>query len=134
MYIQNLVTVMKRILSSQFIYFEFGWNFKSFFPIMMKIVGTLGPKSWFVDVISGCLRAGMSGMRLFLDLFIFKFFEKHVVRFSDGFELCICVCVLAMARFDFLFGYPDYHQEALQKKLFFTSSLFHQLKSWRGKL
>ncbi|KAI7752223.1 hypothetical protein M8C21_023144, partial [Ambrosia artemisiifolia] len=34
----------------------------SFFPAMTKIVGTLGPRSRSVEVISGCLTAGMSGM------------------------------------------------------------------------
>jgi hypothetical protein len=28
--------------------------------------------------------------------------------------MCICVCVLAVARFDFLLGDPDYHQEVLE--------------------
>lgn len=31
---------------------------------MTKIVGTLGPKSRSVEVISGCLKAGMSGNNL----------------------------------------------------------------------
>lgn len=35
----------------------------SFFPAMSKIVGTLGQKSRSVDVISGCLKAGMSVAR-----------------------------------------------------------------------
>nr|AQP26310.1 pyruvate kinase [Diospyros kaki] len=35
----------------------------SFFPAMTKIVGTLGPRSRSVEVISGCLRAGMSVAR-----------------------------------------------------------------------
>ncbi|XVE68676.1 hypothetical protein DITRI_Ditri09bG0087700 [Diplodiscus trichospermus] len=35
----------------------------SFFPAMTKIVGTLGPKSRNVDIISGCLKAGMSVAR-----------------------------------------------------------------------
>ncbi|KAL8090308.1 hypothetical protein AgCh_039689 [Apium graveolens] len=35
----------------------------NFFPAMSKIVGTLGPKSRSVDVISGCLNAGMSVAR-----------------------------------------------------------------------
>ncbi|KAF2289799.1 hypothetical protein GH714_038679 [Hevea brasiliensis] len=35
----------------------------SFFPAMTKIVGTLGPKSRSVEVISGCLKAGMSVAR-----------------------------------------------------------------------
>lgn len=36
---------------------------------MTKIVGTLGPKSRSVEVISGCLKAGMSGMIGFCMLF-----------------------------------------------------------------
>ncbi|WVY98634.1 hypothetical protein V8G54_030785 [Vigna mungo] len=51
----------------------------SFFPAMTKIVGTLGPKSRSVDVISQCLEAGMS-----------------------------------VARFDFSWGDPEYHQETLE--------------------
>ncbi|EPS64144.1 hypothetical protein M569_10635, partial [Genlisea aurea] len=35
----------------------------SFFPAMTKIVGTLGPNSRSVEVISGCLSAGMSVAR-----------------------------------------------------------------------
>nr|XP_010940757.1 pyruvate kinase 1, cytosolic [Elaeis guineensis] len=35
----------------------------SFFPAMTKIVGTLGPKSRTVEVISACLKAGMSVAR-----------------------------------------------------------------------
>ncbi|KAL1330429.1 hypothetical protein HN51_047655 [Arachis hypogaea] len=50
-----------------------------FFPAMTKIVGTLGPKSRSVDVISQCLEAGMS-----------------------------------VARFDFSWGDPEYHQETLE--------------------
>ncbi|XP_022745824.1 pyruvate kinase 1, cytosolic-like isoform X2 [Durio zibethinus] len=51
----------------------------SFFPAMTKIVGTLGPKSRSVEVISGCLKAGMS-----------------------------------VARFDFSWRDPEYHQETLE--------------------
>ncbi|KAI8560060.1 hypothetical protein RHMOL_Rhmol04G0225800 [Rhododendron molle] len=51
----------------------------SFFPAMTKIVGTLGPRSRSVEVISGCLQAGMS-----------------------------------VARFDFSWGDPEYHQETLE--------------------
>lgn len=36
-------------------------SFQSFFPAMTKIVGTLGPKSRSVEIISHCLKAGMSG-------------------------------------------------------------------------
>ena len=46
---------------------------------MTKIVGTVGPKSPSVEVISGCLKVGMS-----------------------------------VARFDFSWGDPDYHQETLE--------------------
>ncbi|XP_022744192.1 pyruvate kinase 1, cytosolic-like isoform X3 [Durio zibethinus] len=35
----------------------------SFFPAMTKIVGTLGPKSRSVEIISGCLKSGMSVAR-----------------------------------------------------------------------
>lgn len=35
----------------------------TFFPAMTKIVGTLGPKSQSVEIISGCLKAGMSVAR-----------------------------------------------------------------------
>ncbi|THU53450.1 hypothetical protein C4D60_Mb10t14540 [Musa balbisiana] len=35
----------------------------SFFPAMTKIVGTLGPKSRSVEVVSACLKAGMSVAR-----------------------------------------------------------------------
>ena len=35
---------------------------QNFFPAMTKIVGTLGPKSRTVEIISGCLKAGMSGI------------------------------------------------------------------------
>ncbi|KAL0007881.1 hypothetical protein SO802_009383 [Lithocarpus litseifolius] len=35
----------------------------SFFPAMTKIVGTLGPNSRSVEIISGCLQAGMSVAR-----------------------------------------------------------------------
>ncbi|CAK9177230.1 unnamed protein product [Ilex paraguariensis] len=51
----------------------------SFFPAMTKIVGTLGPRSRSVDVISRCLKAGMS-----------------------------------VARLDFSWAGPEYHQETLE--------------------
>ena len=38
---------------------------QSFFPAMTKIVGTLGPRSRSVEIISGCLKAGMSGIHTF---------------------------------------------------------------------
>ena len=38
---------------------------QSFFPAMTKIVGTLGPRSRSVGVISGCITAGMCGIKHF---------------------------------------------------------------------
>ena len=60
------------------------WIVQSFFPAMTKIVGTLGSRSRSVDVISGCLTAGMSGTIFFslfnyeliyTDLFMFRFVD-----------------------------------------------------------
>ncbi|KAL4009789.1 hypothetical protein IC575_031105 [Cucumis melo] len=59
---------------------------------MTKIVGTLGPNSRSVQVISACLTAGMSGN------FCFLFF----------------LWWLLVARFDISWGSPDYHQETLE--------------------
>lgn len=47
---------------------------------MTKIVGTLGPKSRSVEVISGCLKAGMSGMIGFCLLFV----RLHTHTHRDG--------------------------------------------------
>ncbi|KVH54667.1 Pyruvate kinase [Cynara cardunculus var. scolymus] len=65
----------------------------SFFPAMTKIVGTLGPRSRSVDVISGCLKAGMSDTCSFGDLIVVD---------------------VAVARFDFSWGNSEYHQETLE--------------------
>ncbi|MBA0665148.1 hypothetical protein Goklo_005053, partial [Gossypium klotzschianum] len=59
----------------------------SFFPAMTKIVGTLGPKSRSVEIISDCLKAGMS---------------DDYVLFSS------------VARFDFSWGDIEFHQETLE--------------------
>ncbi|KAL4018606.1 hypothetical protein IC575_022206 [Cucumis melo] len=68
--------------------------FSSFFPTRTKIVGTLGPNSRSVQVISACLTAGMSGMGTFVFLFFLWW--------------------LLVALFDFSSGSPDYHQETLE--------------------
>ena len=47
---------------------------QSFFPAMTKIVGTLGPKSRSVEVISGCLKVGMSGTFLCFCVILNLFF------------------------------------------------------------
>ncbi|THU49857.1 hypothetical protein C4D60_Mb06t13980 [Musa balbisiana] len=70
----------------------------SFFPAMTKIVGTLGPKSRSVEVISACLKAGMSG-------------TPHR---SVSFQSADWVLLVTVARFDFSWGDVDYHQETLQ--------------------
>lgn len=70
-------------------------SLQSFFPAMTKIVGTLGPKSRSAEVISGCLKAGMSGMRLLLSRVFFQsvacvdilFFARFVSRIVMVFEL-----------------------------------------------
>lgn len=60
---------------------------QSFFPAMTKIVGTLGPKSRSVDVISGCLKAGMSGRFFFFSfnnlLFCLFVFSNSVLAFRS---------------------------------------------------
>lgn len=55
---------------------------QNFFPAMTKIVGTLGPKSRSVEVISGCLKAGMSGTIYCY----FRFYSFLSVVFSDVVE------------------------------------------------
>lgn len=54
---------------------------QSFFPAMTKIVGTLGPRSRSVEIISGCLKAGMSG-KLILAGFLFRIclFPRYYIR------------------------------------------------------
>lgn len=47
---------------------------QTFFPAMTKIVGTLGPRSQSVEIISGCLNAGMSGITLLLCLISYSFY------------------------------------------------------------
>lgn len=64
--------MMRAEMFSLFLHFGFlvghdldGILLQSFFPAMTKIVGTLGPKSRSVEVISGCLTAGMCGINHF---------------------------------------------------------------------
>lgn len=53
---------------------------QNFFPAMTKIVGTLGANSRSVEVISGCLEAGMSGE------FVFRLLVSNY--------LYVCVCLI----------------------------------------
>ncbi|RVW48167.1 Pyruvate kinase 1, cytosolic [Vitis vinifera] len=61
----------------------------SFFPAMTKIVGTLGPKSRSVEVISGCLKVGMSGTVMLdtvgAELQVVNKCEKSISLLADGF-------------------------------------------------
>ena len=95
----------------------FGWRFvclliivvQSFFPAMTKIVGTLGPRSRSVELISGCLKAGMSGI-LIIVIFSFPFciiFWYFLFLRAFGFFVIV-------ARFDFSWGDSEYHQETLE--------------------
>ncbi|KAL4568930.1 hypothetical protein LXL04_024551 [Taraxacum kok-saghyz] len=56
--------------SSKLLCFTHDLRSQSYFPSMTKIVGTLGPKSRSVEVISRCLMAGMSGNFLLLSRFV----------------------------------------------------------------
>ncbi|KAK6131849.1 hypothetical protein DH2020_034402 [Rehmannia glutinosa] len=69
---------------------------------MTKIVGTLGPNSRSVEVISGCLKAGMSGdlLNSFLSLEMFVF--------------SLILLSYIVARFDFSWGDAEFHQETLE--------------------
>lgn len=53
---------------------------------MTKIVGTLGPKSRSIEVISGCLKAGMSGELRYFGLFLHL--DEKFDEVNDGF-LCV---------------------------------------------
>lgn len=59
---------------------------QSFFPAMTKIVGTLGPCSRSVEVISGCLRAGMSGSlnRMFSSIYLFLSWDNAYFFVGSG--------------------------------------------------
>lgn len=69
---------------------------QNFFPAMTKIVGTLGPNSRSVEVITGCLKAGMSGDFLnFKLLFIYCFFGGIYVF---AYLVKFCLCLIFMGR------------------------------------
>lgn len=60
-YLWNLCLGLTQVYVLSFM-FLMRCSLQSFFPAMTKIVGTLGPKSRSVEIISGCLQAGMSGI------------------------------------------------------------------------
>jgi len=103
-------------------FFKYVLRFQNFFPAMTKIVGTLGPKSRSVEVISACLKAGMSGMChcLFLLLHCYSnifllFLTLH--RFLNAYlmwDYLLFFFIIAVARFDFSWDDPEYHQETLE--------------------
>lgn len=76
------------------------------FSAMTKIVGTLGPRSRSVEVISSCLKAGMSGD--WIEFSAFSFFLS--IDFLSSYD----VCSLSVARFDFSWGDAENHQETLE--------------------
>ena len=71
-------------------FFKFILHFQSFFPAMTKIVGTLGPKSQSVEVISACLKAGMSGIYVSSFCFVAVLIFLSFFRFSTVCETLIC--------------------------------------------
>lgn len=61
---------------------------QTFFPAMTKIVGTLGPKSRSVEIISGCLKAGMSGIAFFS---LMLALNDHSLKCNFTWSWFICV-------------------------------------------
>ncbi|KAK9162601.1 hypothetical protein Syun_003503 [Stephania yunnanensis] len=83
----------------------------SFFPAMPKIVGTLGPKSRSVEVISECLKSGMSEFLSCNDE------DRRDARSKSRSVEVISECLksgMSVARFDFSWGDAEYHQETFE--------------------
>lgn len=85
---------------------------QSFFPAMTKIVGTLGPRSESVEVISSLLNAGMSGN--FSAFFFFFEFMLLILIISVEFWISMIFCFDVVARFDFSWGDADTHRQTLE--------------------
>ncbi|KAL1553167.1 pyruvate kinase [Salvia divinorum] len=64
----------------------------SFFPAMTKIVGTLGPNSRSVEVISGCLKAGMSVARFDFSFGDAKFHQDTLENLSMAIKATQKLC------------------------------------------
>ena len=76
---------------------------------MTKIVGTLGPRSESVDVISALLKAGMSGLN-----FLIPFFEILIEFYRIWLEILKIMFLIVVARFDFSWGDVDTHRHTLE--------------------
>ncbi|XP_047967333.1 pyruvate kinase 2, cytosolic-like [Salvia hispanica] len=64
----------------------------SFFPAMTKIVGTLGPNSRSVEVIAGCLKAGMSVARFDFSFGDAKFHQDTLENLSMAIKATQKLC------------------------------------------
>ncbi|THG03756.1 hypothetical protein TEA_021350 [Camellia sinensis var. sinensis] len=69
----------------------------NFFPATTKIVGTLGPRSRSVEVISGCLKAGMSVARFDFSLGDPEYHQETLENLRAAvkttYKLCAFVCM-----------------------------------------
>lgn len=92
-----------------FLYFflnKYVLRFQNFFPAMTKIVGTLGPKSRSVEVISACLKAGMSGISVYV---VVSYFSLHcysnILPFVKRlFDVRVSTCFYCSGSFRLLLG------------------------------
>lgn len=81
---------------------------QSFFPAMTKIVGTLGPKSRTVEVISSCLKAGMSGTYDYCKYIIHNILSSSsnfvVYSYSNSYSSSLCLGCCCSCTLRFLMG------------------------------
>ncbi|KAM3325042.1 pyruvate kinase 1, cytosolic isoform X2 [Capsicum chacoense] len=68
----------------------------SFFPAMTKIVGTLGPKSRSVEVISSCLEAGMSVARFDFSLGDNKYHQETLDNLKTSIKSTKKLCAVML--------------------------------------
>ena len=116
-YLWNLCLGLTQVYVLSFM-FLMRCSLQSFFPAMTKIVGTLGPKSRSVEIISGCLKAGMSGISgpvAFIIPYLFYFalsmvdswdLREHIIRYMSlyvivfvGFERYGITCLTELTKF-----------------------------------
>ncbi|KAK6943940.1 Pyruvate kinase, barrel [Dillenia turbinata] len=68
----------------------------NFFPAMTKIVGTLGPRSRSVEVISGCLKAGMSVARFDCSWGDFEFHQETLENLKTAIKSTKKLCAVML--------------------------------------
>ncbi|KAI4300402.1 hypothetical protein L6164_033785 [Bauhinia variegata] len=68
----------------------------SFFPSMTKIVGTLGPKSRTVEIISGCLKAGMSVARFDFSWGDAEYHEETLENLKTAIKITKKLCAVML--------------------------------------